>query len=345
MLEAARQQGAFWQMQEAIFDRMADLQTLGALDLGLEIAEELGLDPEQLLEDFTEPMIEQIIHEDMALAERLGVQGTPNFFVNGIGIQGAQPLPAFEEAVALAAAKLAKLREEGTSEEELYRASVKFFIEAQEEAAREAAAAQIPDSPAIAFVEVNDQDLVYGEEEDFLVTIVEFSSLQCPFCARASNTTRQLLEDYGDKVRFVFKHSPLPMHRQSIPAGQALIAAQEQGQGLPMLHHIYDNQNRLNEEGIFGDFARELDLDLDKFQATFAADQTAAHIDEDKAYGETLGVRGTPHFFINGTTLVGAQPIDRFTALIEEELERAQALQKERGLTGDDLYRAIVDEK
>lgn len=344
MLEAAHQQNAFWEMQEGFFDRLADLQTLGALNLGLEIAQELGLDPEHLITDFAEPMHEKIIQQDLALAEKLGVSGTPFFFINGIAIQGAQPIAAFEEAIALAMAKQIELQEEGVAQDYHYAASVEFFIEQQARANQEAAA-QADDTPPAVFIEIEDQDLIYGEKEEFLVTLVEFSSLQCPFCARASSTMRELLDEYGDQVRFVFKHKPLPMHSRSIPAGKAVIAAEQQGKGMAMLHQIYDNQSRLNEEGIFEEFARSLALDMDEFRAAFAAAETGAQIEADHEFGESIGVRGTPTFFINGTKIIGAQPKEVFAAQIEAELERARELQEEQGLQGEELYQALVEEK
>lgn len=345
LAEAAGRQDAFWEMRDGILERISDLGQLGARQLGRELAAELGLDADRLLRDMDDPLIEQRVEADLALGRSLGIRGTPQYFVNGIHITGAQPLRTFEDAMLRVDQARRQLQDAGVPEENHYVATVSAFLkdDAQQETAPEPT--EPPPTPEQPFVEVGPDDLVYGETDDFLITIVEFSSLQCPFCARASSTLRQLEQNYPGQIRFVFKHFPLDFQQYSEPASRAVVAAQRQGMGRQMLHGIYDGQPRLGDADFLESLAENLGLDLAQFTADFDADDTRQFVAENAEYGRSLGVQGTPAFFVNGERLTGAQPLEVFEALIDVQLERARQLRDDRGLSGEELYHAIMEDQ
>jgi len=154
------------------------------------------------------------------------------------------------------------------------------------------------------------------------VTVVVFSEFQCPFCARVAPTLEQLQRSYGDDVRLVFKHRPLPFHDRALPAALAAEAAREQGRFWEMHDKLFANQGALGAAELER-YATELGLDVARWKAALASPGARARVDADAALADQLAVNGTPSFFINGRPLVGAQPPAKFRALIDDELRRA----------------------
>jgi len=155
------------------------------------------------------------------------------------------------------------------------------------------------------------------------VTLVEFSDFQCPFCGRVGPTLKQIREEYGEKVRIVFKHLPLDMHRNAPGAHAAAEAAARQGKFWEMHDKIFANQRELNDEKYL-EYAAEIGLDIEQFKKDVASDSVKAKVDADKSEATRLGATGTPSFFINGRYLSGARPFEAFKEVIDEELEAKQ---------------------
>ncbi len=175
-----------------------------------------------------------------------------------------------------------------------------------------------PSEPSgVQVVEVGDAPAL--GEADAPVTIVEFSDFQCPFCTRVRPTLDQIRETYGDQVRIVFKHYPLSFHTKAMGAHRAALAAAEQGKFWPMHDLIFDNPKDLDPEQLRA-HAETLGLDLARYDAAVASPELEERIRADQAQGSSLGVRGTPSFFINGRFFSGAQPFAAFKARIDEEL-------------------------
>ncbi len=158
-----------------------------------------------------------------------------------------------------------------------------------------------------------------------LVTIVEFSDFECPFCTRVEDTIRQVRERYGNKVRVVWKNAPLPFHQNAEPATKAAMAAHRQGKFWQMHRLMFANQRELTQPN-FERWAQEIGCDMTRFRADMNSPEIARQVADDKALAERLNAQGTPNFFINGTNLVGAQPLERFTALIDQVLARAETV-------------------
>lgn len=158
--------------------------------------------------------------------------------------------------------------------------------------------------------------------EDALVTIVEWSDFQCPFCNRVSPTLAKIEEEYGDRVRIVFKHMPLSIHPQAPQAHAASEAAHRQGKFWEMHDRIFANQRDLSVATLES-HARAIGLDMDQYAKDIADASVKARIDDDMEQAASLNVTGTPSFFINGRFLSGAQPFENFKRAIDAAIERA----------------------
>ena len=153
------------------------------------------------------------------------------------------------------------------------------------------------------------------------ITIVEWSDYQCPFCKRAHPTVEQVLTEYKDKVRFVYLDYPLPFHQMAMPAAQAVHCAEDQGKFWEYHKNLFEVAGDLSTADLTKR-ATDLGLDSAAFQACTDSKKHDALIKANYDDGSALGVTGTPAFFINGRMLVGAQPIEQFRELINDELSR-----------------------
>jgi protein-disulfide isomerase len=148
------------------------------------------------------------------------------------------------------------------------------------------------------------------------ITIVEFSDHECPFCSRVLPTVDEIMKNYNGKVKLAFRHNPLPFHPRAMPAAKAAVAAQRQGKFWEMSTLMFKNQQALTDDN-FKKWAKELKLDLKKFEKDMKDPAVQKMIEEDSNFARSNGAGGTPSFFINGVLLVGAQPAEKFKEVIE----------------------------
>lgn len=153
------------------------------------------------------------------------------------------------------------------------------------------------------------------------IQIVEYSDFQCPYCSRVNPTLEQVKEKYGDKVAFVFRNFPLPMHKEAPRAGEASYCAQDQGKFWEYHDVLFENQRAQKDEDL-KKYAATVGLDAAKFDECLSTNKYADRIAADKKSGEASGVSGTPAFFINGVFLNGARPFESFAEVIDDELKR-----------------------
>jgi protein-disulfide isomerase len=151
------------------------------------------------------------------------------------------------------------------------------------------------------------------------IVMIEFSDFQCPFCQRAEPTVEQVLKTYGDKIRFVYRHFPLPNHPNARPAAEAAACAEEQGKFWQYHKELFANSSKLSTDDLKSHAARA-GLDPKRFGDCFDGGKLKARVDADIEEAEAAGVSGTPAFFINGRPLDGAQPFSAFKQIIDEEL-------------------------
>jgi protein-disulfide isomerase len=153
------------------------------------------------------------------------------------------------------------------------------------------------------------------------IVIAEFSDFQCPFCSRVGPTLDRVMQVYGDRVRIVWKHNPLAMHKDAPLAHLASVAAADQGKFWQYHDKLFANQQQIQRNDLIR-YAAELGLDTARFQQTLESDQHKARVSADANEAQSLGVTGTPAFFVNGRYLSGAQPFEKFAQLINAELQR-----------------------
>jgi protein-disulfide isomerase len=154
---------------------------------------------------------------------------------------------------------------------------------------------------------------------DAPIVITEFTDFQCPYCSRVQDTLTKVFDTYKDKVALVFKDFPLDFHKDARSAHQSAHCAKAQGKFWEMHDSLFKNQRQLTVDDL-KKYAGELGLDMYKFNACMEAKPDDKTIQSNLEEGQSLGVTGTPCFFINGRALKGAVPFDSFKQLIDEEL-------------------------
>lgn len=177
---------------------------------------------------------------------------------------------------------------------------------------------------------MNLKDEVFSGAKDAKVTIVEYSDFQCPYCKRGYDTIeKQVLKDYGQKVKFYFRHFPLGFHPWAEPAAVATECAKlQKPEAFWKLYHAYfENQGSVNPQNVKEkgqEFLKDSGIDMAKWNDCYDNKKTVDQVKAEMAEGQGLGVTGTPAFFINGRMLVGAQPYEQFKNIIEDELASAK---------------------
>jgi protein-disulfide isomerase len=155
-----------------------------------------------------------------------------------------------------------------------------------------------------------------------LVTIVKFEDFHCPFCKTAQATLAELELRYTGKVKVVHRDFPIDqLHPQVRKLHEAARCASEQGRFWAYHDALYARMPVKPEE--VKTVAREVGLDLPAFEQCLADDKYQAAVQKDVEEGTRAGVTGTPAFFINGRLIEGAQPLERFARVIDEELAKA----------------------
>lgn len=165
---------------------------------------------------------------------------------------------------------------------------------------------------------IDDKTRIRGAK-DAKYTLVEYADFQCPYCAAGYQTVEELRKKYGNDIRFIYKHLPLPFHPQAMPAAQWLeaIAIQSPEKAWKFHDIIFENQDKLG-----GDFlrktAKDLGVDVEKCEKEIDSqtvkDRIVADMDEAKKYG----FEGTPGFLLNGVPVRGANPPAYFEGIIEK---------------------------
>lgn len=164
---------------------------------------------------------------------------------------------------------------------------------------------------------------LYAGAADAKVTVIEFTDFQCPFCSKASMTMRKLKKKYGNKIKVVMKHFPLPFHKNAKDASEAMLCMSEQSKdkAWKMYGAMFDQQDKLTYSDL-QEVAKKNGADTKKFDECMKSDRFVKSIDADIEQGSKLGINSTPTFFVNGKMVSGALPVSVFSELIEEELAK-----------------------
>ncbi len=194
-----------------------------------------------------------------------------------------------------------------------------------------------PTTPPVAgkMAEVTSADHVRGDLTKAKVVVVEYSDFECPFCSRHHPTMEQIYEKYGGDIAWVYRHFPLSFHPNAEPAALASECANEQGKFWEFADAMFEGQTG----GLDGDAdaasafftktAKDLGLDITKFNDCVKTAKYQDKVDADTASGRTAGVSGTPATFINGQMVVsssgqsvGAASLSTFTKIIDAALAK-----------------------
>lgn len=290
-------------------------------------AREVGVDVVAFKQAMRDPTSAEKVDRDLELVDQLDVGGTPSTFVNGQLVNGAQTEDVFRRAIDDQLVHARVLVESGEPVDRLYVRAVRDSYRVPE---REEPAAESEPEPDLTEWKVPvDRSPVRGAK-DALVTIVVFADFQCPYCKRANETLAELLERYPGDLRVVWKDRPLPFHERAKPAAVFARAARAQrgDAGFWAAHDkLFENQDRL-EDADLERYAQELKLNVALVRRALSGTTYDRGFTQDEDLAIALEARGTPTFFINGRRLVGAQPVDRFVALIDEQLVAARAAVK-----------------
>jgi Na+/H+ antiporter NhaA len=160
------------------------------------------------------------------------------------------------------------------------------------------------------------------------VTLIEYGDYECPYCGQAEVVIRALLDDFGDELRYVWRHLPLnDVHTHAQLAAEAAEAAGAQGEFWGMHDKLLATQDELTGRDLKR-YAEQLGLDLERFVDDIHDHEHAERIAEDVASADASGVAGTPSFFINGRRHQGAYDIDTLTRAVRAARGRARVSEK-----------------
>jgi protein-disulfide isomerase len=140
---------------------------------------------------------------------------------------------------------------------------------------------------------------------------------------------KQILDTYGDKVKFVWRHKPLPMHSDAPLASEAAVEAQKQkgNEGFWKMHDLLF-QNQSTPDGLkrpaLEKYAEQMGLDMTKFKASLDGNTHKAQVEADSKVADAAGIGGTPAFVINGYFVSGAQPFQKFKKAIDLAMREAK---------------------
>jgi protein-disulfide isomerase len=153
------------------------------------------------------------------------------------------------------------------------------------------------------------------------VTVEVWSDFECPFCSRGSQLAKELEKRYGRDVRIVFRHLPLPFHANARLAAAASMAAHEQDRFWEFHDALFTAPQPLDRASLEA-VAGRLGMDVRRFQEALERGETERYVEAELVEARQRGITGTPTFFVNGKPVVGAQPVEAFTRLIDAELKR-----------------------
>lgn len=324
-LEAFDQGGDthFWAYHEKLF---ANQRALERPDLE-RYAREVGLDMTMFNASLDNNEHRQTINDQAALATRLGARGTPASFVNGRYLAGAVPATDFVAVIDQELTRARAAVASGTPRANIYDVMVAGGLTAPAPTIPSAAAPAPPrpDADRDYGIAVPANAPARGSSSPQIV-IQTFSDFQCPFCSRVLPAVEQVMQQYGNQVRFVWRNYPLPFHQDAALAAEAAMEVHAQGGDARFwAYHdlLFANQRALDRPNL-ETYAQQVGgINMARFRAALDNRTHRAAVDADIAAVANSGARiGTPSFFINGRLVQGAQPFEAFRTAIDRELAR-----------------------
>lgn len=183
-----------------------------------------------------------------------------------------------------------------------------------------------PTPPATDPLAVTDSDWKRGAIAPELY-LIAYEDLQCPACKAYEPVVKRILETFPTQLGLVFRHYPLTRtHPNAFAAAAAAQAAGEQGKFFDLTDLLYEHQSDWaplpNPEGKFEEYAKQLNLNIDEWNTARNSSRVKDVIKAQQKVGDTLGVQGTPTFFLNGKKLENPQSIEEFRAIVQQALDK-----------------------
>jgi protein-disulfide isomerase len=327
---------AFWKFQALALKAQEEF----AAEPFAEWAEASGVRSEAFQAAIDAGRFSSKVEDDLALGKKLDARTTPSFRINGVPLTGAASIEQFTKLIDAELEKASKLVAEGQRPADVYVTLTNQALVAPASPAP-ATPADVPND-TVWQVPVFADDPSLGPA-DALVTIVEFSDFQCPFCKRALSTLAELRNHHPDEVRIVWKDRPLPFRKAARPSALlGRIAFERLGNdGFWRAHAaLFDNQTNMDARRLQG-IAKKLGVPWGLVAAAIAKDHHEK-VDQSVTLAEALQATGTPYFFLNGVPLRGAQPLEAFEALFERRRAAALALVAS-GVSRERVYEATLE--
>jgi protein-disulfide isomerase len=155
---------------------------------------------------------------------------------------------------------------------------------------------------------------------DARITLVEFSDFECPYCSKAAVKVEAILQAYPKDARLVYKQYPLPDHPHARMAAEAALAALAQDKFWPMHDKLFANGRHLSTETIAA-IAKDIGLDMEKFQADMQSASVKQALRKDIADGDKVDIQGTPTIFVNGKRYNGGLELPLMKPILDAELK------------------------
>jgi protein-disulfide isomerase len=296
---AAGEQGKFWEMHDLIF---ANQGTIKRDDL-LQRASQLGLDMKRFGADLDGNTFQTVIDDDKAEGSRLGVTGTPTFFVNGKRMVGTRPLAEYQ-ALVEAELRVGTRGPEATTHAATPGGLVKNTVQP---------------------VRLLKHSVTTRGPETAPVTVTWYGDLESSLSPQAARLLWQLRASYPEMIRVEFKNLPMEFHSHAGLAHQAMLSAGAQGKFWEMQQLILANQSKLTRDDLIA-LAKSLGLNQARFITALDTRLYQPIIDEDARDAKSHGVYGVPVFFVNEKRIDGIQPLELLRDVIDAELMKTQAI-------------------
>ncbi len=334
---AAGEQGKFWEFAELAY---AHQDALAIPQLPV-YAEELGLDVEKFKKAFETEKSLDPVRTDMELAHSLGVRGTPTFFINGKRAVGALTQDELNAAIEEQLQFRQKLVDSGVESADLYwrLATLNFEALPQEPAAEPEPE---PEGPAVVFVPTAGAPSIGAKPDEALVTIVEFSDFECPYCRQGAEIMKALVKKYPKEVRVVYRHYPLDFHPGALPAAVISTLAEEKGVFWAFHDAVFATETELTGDVLLK-IAEGVGISKAEVEKRLKDQAAAEYVQKDMALAKEVGVEGTPSFYVNGIRIGGALPVEVFSGLIDEQIQIAKQVRDDKKVKGEALYKAMVE--
>jgi protein-disulfide isomerase len=173
-------------------------------------------------------------------------------------------------------------------------------------------------------VKISSEDWMKGNKEA-KVSLIEYSDFQCPACAFYYPILKKISEEFNDKIVIVYRHFPLPIHKNAKSAAYAAEAAGRQGKFWEMHDMLFENQTEWegsdNPKEIFIRYAKSLNLDTEKFSQDFSSKEIERKIESAYQDAVRLKILYTPTFFLNGKDVKASGDYESFKNIILKAVE------------------------